>query len=121
MNTINFLPTDIMSMILKMRTEEMKNDKYKKDYDYVISSFKDAVRDMKDDFLCNQYGHYEIYEVSSSEELDNLSNEEKINQLNDWELHDLPYGFLAQVDDDEPQFRSEDDGHNSNCLNSFID
>ena len=36
-----YLPDDIMNMILKFRTEEMKKDKYKFNYDKVIKQIGD--------------------------------------------------------------------------------
>ena len=43
MNTVNYLPNDIMQMIMNVRREEMKNDKYKKNYNNFVKSFNKAV------------------------------------------------------------------------------
>jgi len=41
MNTIPYLPDDVMNMILKFRTEEMKKEKNKLNYDKVIKELDD--------------------------------------------------------------------------------
>ncbi len=102
MNNSNYLPNDIMSHILSIRREEMKKDKYKKDYNKFVNDFKESIYNFKDDTLRDRIGYenlynkhtymdwsdcknildtYELWEISSRI-LTPTEEEEKINILN---------------------------------------
>lgn len=57
MNNINYLPTDIMQMIMNVRREEMKNDKYKNNYKNFVKSFNKGV---------NEYITAELFDCEDS-------------------------------------------------------
>lgn len=105
MNNQNYLPSDLMSIILNMRTEEMKKDKQikdsKKNYDKFVNSFKENIYAFKDDILRDSYGTHGLYkEVMDGGE--DCSWEDCKKVLDKWELWDIDYNILTPVSDEDP-------------------
>ena len=104
MDKINYLPNDLMSMILSMRSEEMKKDKQikesKEKYNNVVSTFKENIYLFKDDILRDRYGTKGLY----GEEMDGDDiDKEGMNRILDkWELWDLDFPILSKEEDNEP-------------------
>ena len=104
MNNNNYLPTDLMSLILNMRTEEMKKDKQikesKEKYNNVVSTFKESLYLYKDDILRDTYGTKGLYE----EEMDgdDIDMEGMKRVLDKWELWDIDFNILSPVSDEDP-------------------
>lgn len=102
---INYLPNDLMSLILNMRTEEMKKDKQikenKEKYNNFINSFKENIYILKDDILRDSYGTKGLYkEVMDGGE--DCSWEDCKKVLDKWELWEIDYNILSPVSDEEP-------------------
>ena len=95
MNSINYLPNDIMSHILSIRTEEMKKEKEIKDnknkYDLVVSTFKEKLYFLKDDILRDHIGYKKLYNEVMNDGKCKWEDCKKI--LDTWELWEINIYF----------------------------
>ncbi len=103
-NNINHLPNDLMSLILSIRTEEMKKDKQikenKEKYNNFVNSFKENIYILKDDILRDSYGTKGLYkEVMDG---DDCMWEDCKKVLDKWELWDIDFNILTPVSDEDP-------------------
>jgi hypothetical protein len=121
MNQINYIPNDIMSLILNARTEQMKNDKYKKDYDKVVKSFKKSVSHFKFYYLEYNGVPLDKYENDYNDLMkivyDKKSNiKDCDNILDNIELYDFGYyNILMDLDFNLDQYE-----YRFNSLNEYI-
>jgi len=99
MNSTNYLPNDIMSHILSIRTQEMKKYKYKKDYNTFVNDFKKTIYNFKDDILRDRMGYIKLYGTD-------CKDHKKI--LDTYELWDISSRILG-------------DEESENILNMYID
>ena len=113
MNQINFLPNDIMSLILNIRSEEMKKDKEEKKrqmnkekYTEVMDTFLLSVLSFKHDILSDRMGSSTLYGGDPF----NMDKEECFKILDGYELHDIEGRMLSDPEDEDPY----------NMLNSWI-
>ncbi len=103
-NNMNYLPNDLMSLILSIRTEEMKKDKQikesKENYNNFVKDFKEKIYFFKDDILRDSYGTKGLYE----EEMDgdDIDMEGMKRVLDKWELWDIDFNILSPVSDEDP-------------------
>jgi len=111
----NFLPNDLMSLILNMRTEEMKKDKQikenKEKYNNVVSTFKESLYLYKDDILRDRIGRRELYK----EVLDESMWEDSKKVLDTWELWEISDNILTPIEEEW------EDEERYNNLNMYID
>ena len=103
MNNINYLPTDIMQMIMNVRREEMKNDKYKNNYKNFVKSFNKGVNEYItaelfdcEDSILHSFGQDILNkyreQVTTIEDLRNFMDNESISImecLNEEPLNDI--------------------------------
>ncbi len=104
MNNNNYLPTDLMSLILSIRTEEMKKDKEikenKENYNNFVKDFKEKIYEIKNDILRDTYGSG-IFGLYGREDKDcSVEHREKV--LDKWELWEIEFDILSPIEDEEP-------------------
>ena len=104
MNNSNYLPQDLLSMILNMRGAEMKKEKEIKDnknkYNQVVSIFKERIYLLKDDILRDRMGSNKLYHEVMIDGKCKWSDCKKI--LDTWELWEIDLKILSPVEDEEP-------------------
>ena len=113
----NFLPNDLMSLILNMRTEEMKKDKQikenKENYNNFVNSFKESLYFYKDDILRDRIGTKGLYkEVMDG---DDCMWEECKKVLDTWEIWEISDNILTPIEEEW------EDEERYNTLNMYID
>jgi hypothetical protein len=109
MNNANYLPNDIMSLILNMRTEEMKKDKEKLKYDKIMESLKKGVFYFKQEHFYNEM-----------EEKGLINDFNKVyNFLKNRELWEIPYYYNNLLTNKD--FYDREEGEiGTNYLNQYI-
>tara|TARA_R110001632_G_scaffold71568_2_gene165910 strand:- start:173 stop:538 length:366 start_codon:yes stop_codon:yes gene_type:complete len=109
-NNINHLPNDLMSLILSIRTEEMKKDKRikeqikeqikenKEKYNNFVNSFKEKTFLYKDDILRDRYGTKGLYK---EEEMDLEGMKRVLDKWELWEIDNLLTPIEEEGEDEE--------------------
>ncbi len=102
---MNYLPNDIMSLILNIRTEEMKKDREEKKrlinkekYTEVMNTFLLSILSFKHDILSDSMGGTALYGGDPF----NMDKEECFKKLDRYELHDIECKILSPIEDNEP-------------------
>lgn len=115
MNNANYLPNDIMSLILSIRTEEMKKDKEKIKYDKVMKSLNNAIFYKKQDslsYILESKGFYR-----EAEKTNNYSKLDSFIESHEWwELPPLHNHILS----DKDSYDREEGEVAYNYLNQYI-
>ena len=115
---INYLPNDLMSLILNMRTEEMKKDKQikesKEKYNNVVSTFKESIYSWKDDILRDRIGTRELYKEILDESGDYTCEDSK-KVLDTWEIWEIYDNLLTPIEEEW------EDEERCNTLNWYIE
>ena len=96
-----YLPEDIFSLILKIRSEEMKKERQIKEskaqYDFLVAGFNESLACFKDDILRDTFGTKVLYGTDCAMEWADCKE-----VLNKYEIWELDYPILSPVEDNEP-------------------
>lgn len=115
MNKIDYLPNDIMSLILNIRSEEMKKDKEKLKYDKVMKSLKNSMFYKKQDSLSYIMENKGLWR--KAEKTNDYSEIDKfIDSYEWWELPELHNRILS----DKESYDMEEGEIAYNYLNQYI-
>lgn len=115
MNKIDYLPNDIMSLILNIRSEEMKKDKEKLKYDKVMKSLKLGMFYKKQDSLSYIMENKGLWR--KAEKTNDYSEIDKfIDSYEWWELPELYNHILS----DKDSYDMEEGEIGYNYLNQYI-
>jgi hypothetical protein len=108
----NYLPNDLMSMILSMRTEEMKKDREKLKYDKVMKSFNKGVFYFKQEHFYNEMEKKGLFREKDFSKIQSFI---KNNEL--WEIPHYFNNLLSNKD-----FYDREAGEiGTNYLNVYIE
>jgi len=115
MDRMNYLPNDLMSMILSMRTEEMKKDKQikesKEKYNNFVEIFKESLYSYKDDILRDRHGTKRLYK-EVLDESGECKWEDCKKVLDTWEIWEID-NILTPIEEEW------EDEERINCLNWY--